>query len=411
MAEYNLLTKRLLVEGYTAEDHPDYVYIDGMGKKSLDNFHGGFSYYFWYVAEKTYKTPCGMQCKGKFAHAGLSWLGGEYNYENDCPIIICPKGECDCQLRDEPFKSQGTGVLMRHCIVHPVDEEYHYEGSCEAERHLLDDKIRRDKTSFILEKNHHVCEDHMMYNQREKKWEFHYNPMACANGFCRAQTSDFQDGGWCPVLNKHLSKDKGNVFYDVKYSGRDYTKDGTLFEGERFEHIIKGKQLFNKSIRLDIARVIANLCQDEIKQRARWNTKDYDCLTFFRAERGEIDFSWEVLNIRAEKKVSRDLEQDLKDIDDGITVTHEFDTQKAKKKAKSDRRNLAKQKRIDRIEKLILSKGYENLEKIEQNRACKLLDFDRIDELEAQRIENMQNQKSEPVQMSLMDYLKERSEE
>ena len=34
---------------------------------------------------------------------------------------------------------------------------------------------------------------------------------------------------------------KGNVFYDVKYSGRDYTKDGTLFEGERFEHIIKGK--------------------------------------------------------------------------------------------------------------------------------------------------------------------------
>lgn len=406
MTGYNKLTQRLMAEGYTAEHHPEYVYVSGMcGKKTLDNFDGGFQYYYWYIAERVYKTPCGMQCKGNFAHTGLSWYGTEYRHENDCPWILCPKGEVDCKLRDEPFRSQGTGVLCRHCTVHPVEEEYQYEGSCEAERHLLDDEIRRKKTSLILEKNHHICENHMFYEIRTKEWEFHYNPMNCANGYCRAQSSDFEGGGWCPVLNRYLSKDKGNVFYDVKYSGRDYSKDGTLFEGERFEHIIKGKQMFNKPIRLDIAKVIANLCHDEVKQRARWNNKDYDALILFRAERGEIDFQWEVLNIRAEKKVTRDLEQDLKDIEDGITVTHAYDIQKAKKREKSERRAKAKQKRIEQIEKLILKNGYDNLKEIEQNRACKLLDVNRIDELDAQYIESLQEQKKKPKQLSLFDFM------
>lgn len=410
MAKYNLLTQRLLIEGYTAENHPDFVEVGrpAFSKTNiLDNFDGGFRYYFWHIAEKVYKTPCGMQCKGKTAITGLSWLGNEWSYENDCPCIICPKGEVDCELREEPFKSQGTGVLCRHCVVHPVDEEYKYKGSCEAEKHLLDDRIRREKVSFILEKNHHVCENHMRYDIKEKKWIFNYNPMNCANGFCRAQTSDFQDGGWCPVLNKYLSKEKGNIFYDVKYSGRDYGKDGTLFEGERFERIVKGKQLFNKPIRLDIARVIANLCQDSIRQTARWNTTDYDALTFFLAERGQIDFQWEVINIRAEKKRARDLEQDLEDIANGIMVTHEFDIQKAKKQEKADRRKQAKLKRIERIEKLIIKEGYDNLEKADQNRACKLLDIGRIDELDAKHLENLQNIKNQPRQISIQDYLRE----
>lgn len=406
MAKYNLLTERLLAEGYTAENHPEYVYISGMGSnKTLDNWKGGFEYYFWHIAEKTYKTPCGMQCRGKFTHTGFSWMGTEYCYENDNPWIVCPKGEVNCKLREEPFKSQGTGVSCRHCIVHPVDEEYQYEGSCEAERHLLDDEIRRQKTSFILQKNSHVCENHMRYDIYKKEWVFNYDPMNCANGFCRAQASDFKDGGFCPVLNKCISKDKGNVYYDVKYSGRDYSKDGTLFEGERFVHIVKGKQLFNKPIRLDIARVIANLCKDAIRQKVRWNTSEYDSLTFFRAERDEIDFQWEVLNIRAEKKATRDLEQDLKDIEDGIEVTHDFDARKAKQSQKKQRRDLAKQKRIEKIEKLILKEGYDNLELADQNRACKLLDLDRIDVLDAEHYKKLDEKK--PEQLSIFDFLTE----
>lgn len=407
MSKYNKLTQKLLAEGYTVENHPDYVMISGgaFNDNKLDNLDGGFIYYGWYAFEKTFKTPCGMLLKGNFANNGLSWLGYEYCYENDCPYIICPKDKCNCSLRDEPFKSKGDGVLAYHCIVHETNEPYVYEGSCEACRKLHDDQIRRDKISFILEKNHHVCEHHMRYDKRAGKWIFAYNPMSCANGYCSAQSTDFKDGGWCPVLNKYISKDKGNVYYDVRYWGRDYSKDGTLFEGEQFETIIKGKQLFNKPIRLDIARVIANTCKDEIRQRARWNTHDYDSLTFFRAERGEIDFHWEVLNIRAEKKRVRDLEQDLQDIADGIQVIHEIDEQKKKKDGKRKRTALAKQKRIDRLKKTIISRGWDDLDAVEQNRACKVLNVTEIDELDAQHYEQLQNATSEPKQMTLFDYM------
>ena len=41
MSGYNKLTQRLIAEGYTAEDHPDYVYV---ADKTLDNYKGGFEY-------------------------------------------------------------------------------------------------------------------------------------------------------------------------------------------------------------------------------------------------------------------------------------------------------------------------------------------------------------------------------
>ena len=407
MNKYNKLTEKLLAEGYTVENHPDYVMVGSgaFGENKLENYEGGFVYYGWYAFEKTYKTPCGMLLKGNFAHCGLSWRGNEYRYENDNPFIICPKDEADCPLRDEPFKSMGTGVLKYHCIVHETNEPYIYEGSCEAALKLKDDQIRRERISFELEKNHHVCENHMRYDKEMGGWIFNYNPMSCVNGFCRAQTTDFKDGGGCPVLNKYISKDKGNVYYDVRYWGRDYSKDGTLFEGEQFETIIKGKQLFNKPIRLDIAKVIANVCKDEIRLRVRWNTHDYDSLTFFRAERGEIDFHWEVINIRAEKKRVRDLEQDLQDIADGIQVIHEIDAQKKKKDDKRKRTALAKQKRIDRLKTEIIKRGWDDMEVIEQNKACKYLSFEEIDELDARHYEEMQNAKAQPQQMSIFDYM------
>ena len=403
MKEYNLLTQKLIAEGYTADHHPDYVMVEGWGKKSLDNYHGGFQYYGWYIYEKTFKTPCGMQCKGKFAMTGLSWLGTDWSYENDCPTILCPKGITGCDLREEPFRCEKHGVNCQRCVVHETDEEYQYEGSCEAEKHLLDDQIRMDKISFIMERKGRVCENHMHYDRETGKWSFHYNPMGCANGFCRAQSTDFKDGGYCPVLGKNISKEKGNVFYDVKWSGRDYSKDGTLFEGERFERIIKGRQLFDKPIHLDIAKVIAKLCRDEIAHRHRYNSRDFDSLTMFRAERGEIDLHWEILNIRAEKKAVRDFEQDLKDIDNGIQIIHEQKVKKDRAAEKSKRRMEAKEKRIKAMEKKLLSVGYENMERSDQNRAVKLLGGKRIDELEEERIMQEQKRANEPTQMSLFD--------
>ena len=52
MEEYNLLTQKLLAEGYTVENHPDYVYIRNSYSETQDplqNFDGGFRYYEWYI--------------------------------------------------------------------------------------------------------------------------------------------------------------------------------------------------------------------------------------------------------------------------------------------------------------------------------------------------------------------------
>ena len=403
MKEYNKLTRELLAQGYTADNHPDYVYVGSyaFSDDPLDNFDGGFRYYGWYAYERTYKTPCGMLCKGQFAHAGLNWMGVEWSYENDNPYILCPKDCCMCQQREEPFRTDGTGILKRSCVVHATDEEWKYEGSCEAERHLMDEEIARRKISFELERQGRVCPIHSRYNKDAEKWEFNYDPMQCVAGYCAAQQSSFKDGTLCPVLNRPISNAKGNVFYDIKYSGRDYSKDGTLFEGERFTSIIKGRPLFDKPIKLDIAKLIAKLCQDQIRWKVRWNTRDFDALTLFRAERGEIDLQWEVLNIRAEKKETRDFEQDLEDIENGIQVTHELDTEKAKKEAKAKRRNDALAKKIKKLEKKIIEHGYGELSYSDQRAIDKLLSQERIDDLEIEREQN--KHMVVPVQMSLFD--------
>lgn len=97
--------------------------------------------------------------------------------------------------------------------------------------------------------------------------------------------------------------------------------------------------------------------------------------------------------------------QDLQDIKNGIKIYHASDLEKANKKSKSEQRQKAKEKKIAAMEKKILEVGYGNMEPFEQNKACKLLDFDRIDELEAIREENWKKKQEEPVQLSLFDMM------
>lgn len=91
--EYNKLTRKLLAAGYTADDYPNYVTIDSYARNKnnlLDNYSGGFSYVRWWIYEKTFKTPCGMQCKALTARIHLDMDGISWNYENDNPLITCP---------------------------------------------------------------------------------------------------------------------------------------------------------------------------------------------------------------------------------------------------------------------------------------------------------------------------------
>ena len=183
------------------------------------------------------------------------------------------------------------------------------------------------------------------------------------------------------------------------------TKDGTLFEGERYHQIIKGVQVFHKPIRLDIAKIYAKLCKDAIWHKARWNTKYHTPLTLFRAERGEIDLTMRVLNIRAEKKIARDFEADLADIEAGIDVIHEYDRIKADKARKSQKRQAAKEKRIKAIEKKIIKVGFDNLEYADQRKAEKLIDSDRLYHLEAEHIKTQKKKEDELKQMTIFDMM------
>ena len=226
---YNELTKRLLNEGYTAEHYPDYVTIQDW-KKDLDNFYGGFSYQPWWIYKQTFRTPCGLQVQGLHAMSSMSFRGLDWTYENDLACIHCPYKRTDCEKR-HPYLREGSGVLKDWCNVHLTGEPYSYEGSVEELRKIREDEIHQQKLSFILQKNGRACEKLMRYDPSEDCWKMEYDPADCAR---------FRCSGFCPMKGRELEQKRGNVFYDLKITGRDYSKDGTLFEGERFTRITKG---------------------------------------------------------------------------------------------------------------------------------------------------------------------------
>lgn len=75
------------------------------------------------------------------------------------------------------------------------------------------------------------------------------------------------------------------------------------------------------------------------------------------------------------------------------------------KKIKKERREAAKQRRINKTEKRIMETGYDSLNQFEQNKAVKLLGSNRIDELAAAREEKIREQQERPAQLNLFDIL------
>lgn len=397
---YNLLTQRLLAEGYTAENHPDYVFLPyGWDKEDpLNNLYGGFQYYGWHTYSKVFKTPCGIQCKGMRCITGMYYQNKNFTFEDDAPVIHCPYHNKGCLQKDAALRD--AGIIGDMCNVHMVDEEYQYEGSVEEIIKMEEDEIRRKKIGFELMRNGRTCPIHMDYNQEKGEWTMTYNPRNCAHLKCRGQIGGSSQN-ICPILGRELDPQKGNVFYDIKIRRYRADLDGTLFEGQIDTHITKGVRLYEYTVSMDICRNIVKLCQDEIRQKV---AMEYHEETF-RALYHNREFTVEVINIRAEQRENRDLMQDLQDIKEGIIITHESDRIKQNSAMKKKRREDSKQKRIVAIERKILSQGYGNLESIDQKKACKLLGFDRIDELEAIREEKMQEEQEEFVQISMFDQM------
>lgn len=392
ISKYNLLTRRLLEAGYTLDNHPDYVTVQVpfAQKMSLDNDNGGFTFQRWWIFEQTFKTPCGLLCKGLQCHSGMWYMGIGWNYENDMATVHCPYEKSDCTRKHEYL--QRHPVLRFQCEVHMTDEEYRYEGSLESIKKLHDDEVRRKELNFSLQKNGHVCREHMFFNRDTQEWEMHYDPYRCGQKRC---------SGMCPVLGHELDKKKGNVFYDVKTKYLRQDLEGTLFEGQVDVSVIKGQKLFDHPVSMDIGRMCVEMCQDRIREKVR---NRYSRELFFSEYYGK-EFSVEVENVRAERREARDLMQDLEDIRNGIQVSHASDMEKRNAAQKKEKRQKQHEAAVKRLEKKLMETGYGQMEKysLDRRHADKWLGEERIAELEKQRRARKKEELEQPVQLSLFD--------
>lgn len=359
MDKLNKLTQRLFSEGYTKENYPDDV-------RPFDPFYGGFTYRRETLYRLVFETPCGLLVEGShFVYGTMSFMGVDWMPENDNPVVTCPCfTNTPCKLNH--FLLGERRGEIRHCACHLTDRPYSYELSLEKAHAKVWEEADTLFEAFRLQKQGRACKHRSRYNRMEKQWRMFYDPIDCAReGLC----------SYCDVLQTELSPKKGNVFYDVKISRTQ--KGFGLYPDETVVSIIKGKKLLDSSASLTLCEAIVQCCGTHIQEREENRS--------FRERFFAPTYTVEVQNIRAERRETRDLLQDLRDAAEGIEIVHAGDMMKAAAQRKRERRQAAQKKKIARLERLILEKGLDGLEKVDWRRSQKLLPAERIAELTQQR--------------------------
>lgn len=341
MREHNELTKKLLAEGYTAENYPDYVILPGScwGNDKLQNLSRGFEYKREVSDKFVYKTGCGMYLLGENAITNMSFMGYSWMHENYIVVANCPYRKTDCELNNPVLNHH----KFKHCECRRVNEEYSYDNSVEKawkENELEKDRLYKE---FEEKRNGRVCINHAFYNWDTKEWSLNYSPQECAR---RCNYS------FCHIRQRELDKKKGNVYYDVKQTW--ITNEGTLLDGTEQVCIVKGKKFFSKIVSVDICEDFIRLESDEIYEREWANCK-------MRYQNDSLKL--EIVNVRVERRETRDLMQDLKDIQEGMQVVHASDLVKQKKEKKRE----DKEKRIEAHRKRATKQLIENGEMAEKH--------------------------------------------
>lgn len=399
MSKYNKLTIKLLAEGYTVDHFPRYVQISSSrlpGDDPLNNLYGGFEYKPWYADQIIYQTGCGKFIMGSFVLRHMIYMGIDWTHENDNPVFRCPFDNPDCQDNDSRLHGAHGGGLCIHCfcVCHKSDKPYDYENSIEkAERERREEKERKYK-EYSFAHNGRICENHMFYNEKLKEWYMRYKPERCA-------TNCYHRNGYCPVLGKKLNKKRGNVFYDIKTSG-EYRQERqcSILDGKRWTNIRKAVRYFEKPCSMDICEAFIKMQSGEIGRKYEINN----------SMSRMMDPTWEfqISNIRAESRASRNLDQDLQDLRNGIDIVFEPDFEKEQKMKKQKKAEENKQKKIRKLERKLIEVGYENLEdfSLDKVHADKYLSKERILELEKMRQQRISKEKRKPVQMTIDEFYK-----
>lgn len=352
MVGLNKLTQKLLSSGFTKENPPSEF-------RTWDDFYGGWQYTINQERNIVFKTPCG--CVGNAIANGVndltSYMGVDWCLENDNALVACPFSKTDCKKRDKLLYN-ANWANQTWCNTHIIHEAFDYDKSIEKIKEDNRKKYEQLKADYIKSKNGYVCEIQLKFDEKTGEFKQRYNPFECVYNQCH----------YCTLRKKEIEKSKGNVFYDVKTTR--IKKGIGFFDDEKQVRISKGNRLFEKSIKLSLAEEIAKRCKDEIIEKVE---SRYSQDLFF-AKYYNIFFDIEVLNIRAEKRESRDIDQDLQDIAEGIKVVHASDVNRNIKKQKQENKLKSIEKKKAKFKKLIILKGFENVETSDKRRIEKMIE-------------------------------------
>lgn len=373
----NKLTQKLLAEGYTKENYPDYV-------SEWNDFYGGFEYKYNYRNTLLFSTPCGLHIKGSsWACGNMSYQGIVWSMENDNPTINCPYHKNNCELNHPLLRDAKIPFIC--CACHQIDGLYDYNKSLDRVNDLEEKRQERLFAEFATKKDGRVCKLHCRFNASKDCWEQNYDPIdVCARYDC----------SYCSVLKKNFSGKKGNVFYDIITKRIIAEGEGFCREEKIQTSIIKGKKLLSKPAPIEICEIIAKTKQNQILNRVR---NRYSSQLFF-AEYHGVYFEVDVINIRAERKETRDLMQDLTDISNGITVVHDSDNIKAVKQKKSEARQARLESQKKKYLKMIANADAEEIDPVYQRRIDKfikkgIISQDEIDEAKEAHKDNFEQTK------------------
>ena len=117
-------------EGYHVQHYPQYVKIPAVYPVTLENVYGGFQYRSDYIQEKNYQTGCGLYVKGKHCLNDLGYMGIDWCFENDNPVVLCPFGTISCK-RNHPLLENKEGTRSFHFCRCRMTYGYVYDMSIE----------------------------------------------------------------------------------------------------------------------------------------------------------------------------------------------------------------------------------------------------------------------------------------
>ena len=308
----NSLTERLLAEGYTKDNHPDYV---------VWSHWNDFEYTQEYLAGSVWESPCGLLKKGIHDYNNGSHMGVTYCPENNNPRYGCPHyDEKPCPHRFD------TKLWGWNCAFHQTTRVYDYENSVEklwGEWNKIEHKAWKAATANC---GHCAC---MEWDRPSRSFLPNYQVERCMSSDCQNEV--------CAITKQCRKLEKVNIYYDVLRKWQ-YKKGFLEYSDHELE---KGVKKFKKAVARTDAEAWLQFNADDLKRpKSRLDCRDeYFSTTHGAAGFGDYDyyhFEIAVQNVRIERRESRDLAQDLADIAEGIKVVHASD---AIKQQKQDKRN------------------------------------------------------------------------